>query len=191
MQRHKFLAISSLLLLSSCSLLNPAEVVVQTEYVERVIPIQARPKGITTYPINFFAVTEENFDDLLTKDIDRLAVGGVAAGGVTLATVIALWPYVIANYRGLITNDQLKSACMGICGDSGKELFKRVTLAIACGPIYAWWLLARMSMKLTDISTEEEKTTESFQDEEPKDTGPKKYTRRQLFMKFVPTMSTT
>ena len=136
-------------------------------------------------------VTEENFDDLLTKDIDRLAVGGVAAGGVTLATVIALWPYVIANYRGLITNDQLKSACMGICGDSGKELFKRVTLAIACGPIYAWWLLARMSMKLTDISTEEEKTTESFQDEEPKDTGPKKYTRRQLFMKFVPTMSTT
>ncbi len=136
-------------------------------------------------------VTEENFDDLLTKDIDRLAVGGVAAGGVTLATIIALWPYVIANYRGLITNDQLKSACIGICGDGGKELFKRVTLAIACGPIYAWWLLARMSMKLTNISTETEKNTESFEDEKPEDNSPKKYTRRQLFMKFLPTMSTT
>ena len=63
MQLHKFLAISSLLLLSSCSLLNPTEVVVQTEYVPQNIPIQPRPKGITTYPINFFAVTEENFEE--------------------------------------------------------------------------------------------------------------------------------
>ena len=55
--------ISVALFTTSCSLLNPTEVVVQTEYVEKVIPIQARPKGITTYPINFFAVTEENFEE--------------------------------------------------------------------------------------------------------------------------------
>jgi len=71
MQRHRFLAISSLLLLSSCSLFGPPEVVVQTEYVERVIPIQIRPRGIDTYPINFFAVTEENFEEFKATFTDE------------------------------------------------------------------------------------------------------------------------
>ena len=55
--------ISVALFTTSCSLIGPREVVVQTEYVERVIPIQTRPRGITTSPINFFAVTEENFEE--------------------------------------------------------------------------------------------------------------------------------
>ena len=55
--------ISVALFTTSCSLIGPREVVVQTEYVERVIPIQTRPRGITTYPINFYAVTEENFEE--------------------------------------------------------------------------------------------------------------------------------
>lgn len=71
MQLHKFLVISSLLLLSSCSLLGPSEVVVQTEYVERTIPIQPRPKGIDTYPVKFFAVTEENFEEFKATFIDE------------------------------------------------------------------------------------------------------------------------
>ena len=139
---------------------------------------------------NITKITSENFDELLQKDIDRFDVGVTASVGVTLATAIALWPYIISNYRGLITKEQLKSAFIGICGDGGKELFKRVTLAIACGPIYAWWLLAKLSMKITDIVPEKENIEESY-NEEPENTGPKKYTRRQLFMKFVPTMSTT
>ena len=49
--------------LTGCSLFGPGEVVVQTEYVDRIIPIQTRPRGITTYPIKFFAVTEENFEE--------------------------------------------------------------------------------------------------------------------------------
>jgi len=44
-------------------------------------------------------------------------------------------------------------------------------------------------MKITDIVPEKESIDESY-NEEPANTGPKKYTRRQLFMKFVPTMST-
>ena len=59
----KFFSVVGVIFLTSCSLFGPGEVVVQTEYVDRVIPIQARPRGITTYPIKFFAVTEENFDE--------------------------------------------------------------------------------------------------------------------------------
>ena len=64
MQQHKFLVTLSLLLLTSCSLFSDkVEVVVQTEYVDRIIPTQVRPRGITTYPVKFFAVTEENFEE--------------------------------------------------------------------------------------------------------------------------------
>ena len=58
----KFLS-AGVIFLTGCSLFGPGEVVVQTEYVDRIIPIQTRPRGITTYPIKFFAVTEENFEE--------------------------------------------------------------------------------------------------------------------------------
>jgi hypothetical protein len=57
--------------LTGCSLFGPGEVVVQTEYVDRIIPIQTRPRGITTYPIKFFAVTEENFEEFRTTFEDE------------------------------------------------------------------------------------------------------------------------
>ena len=59
----KIFLVVGVIFLTGCSLFGPGEVVVQTEYVDRVIPIQARPRGITTYPIKFFAVTEENFEE--------------------------------------------------------------------------------------------------------------------------------
>ena len=59
----KIFLVVGVIFLTSCSLFGPGEVVVQTEYADRVIPIQARPRGITTYPIKFFAVTEENFEE--------------------------------------------------------------------------------------------------------------------------------
>ena len=59
----KIFLVVGVIFLTSCSLFGPGEVTVQTEYVDRVIPIQARPRGITTYPIKFFAVTEENFEE--------------------------------------------------------------------------------------------------------------------------------
>jgi hypothetical protein len=135
-------------------------------------------------------ITSDNFDELLQQDISRLDVGVTAGIGVSMSTVIALWPYVISNYRGNISKEQLSSAFVGICGDSGKELFKRVTLAIACGPIYAWWLLAKLSMKITNIIPEKENIETNY-NEEPDNSTPKKYTRRQLFMKFVPMINAT
>ena len=71
MQLHKYLVISSLLLLTNCSLISPKEIVVQTEYLERTIPLQPRPKGISTYPMKFFAVTDENFEEFKTTFEDE------------------------------------------------------------------------------------------------------------------------
>ena len=61
-----------LLLLSSltaCSLFSKPEqvVVTQVEYVERTIPIQPRPKPVTLYDIEFYAVTDENLEEFLER----------------------------------------------------------------------------------------------------------------------------
>ena len=60
-----------LLLLSSltaCNLFKPEkEIVTQVEYVDRTIPIQPRPKPVTLYDIEFYAVTSENLDEFLER----------------------------------------------------------------------------------------------------------------------------
>lgn len=55
-----------LLLISGCSLI-PKEVQVQTKIVERQIPIQGHPKGVTMYPVTFYAVTEQNYEEFKEK----------------------------------------------------------------------------------------------------------------------------
>ena len=59
-----------LLLLASslvaCGTIDP-QVVVKTEYVEKKIPIQARPKGVTVHPVYFYTVNEENIDEFLER----------------------------------------------------------------------------------------------------------------------------
>ena len=55
-----------LLLISGCSLI-PREVQVQTKIVERQIPIQGHPKGVTMYPVTFYAVTEQNYEEFKEK----------------------------------------------------------------------------------------------------------------------------
>jgi hypothetical protein len=73
LMRWKLLRASLLLLLLSsltaCSLFSKPEkvVVTQVEYVERTIPIQPRPKPVTLYDIEFYAVTEENLDEFLER----------------------------------------------------------------------------------------------------------------------------
>ena len=70
MPQIRFLRISSLVLLlaltSGCSLIPP-QVEVQTKFVEKQIPIQGHPKGVTMYPLQFYAVTEENFEEFKEK----------------------------------------------------------------------------------------------------------------------------
>jgi hypothetical protein len=70
--KWKFLRASLFLLLLSsftaCSLLKPEEVVVtQVEYVDRVIPVQPRPKPVSLYDIEFYAVTSENLEEFLER----------------------------------------------------------------------------------------------------------------------------
>jgi len=69
-QHKRFLTISSLVLLltltSGCSLI-PKQVEVQTKFVEKQIPIQGHPKGVTMYPVEFFAVTDENYEEFREK----------------------------------------------------------------------------------------------------------------------------
>lgn len=72
MTKWKFLRVSLFLLLLSsftaCSLLKPEEVVVtQVEYVDRVIPVQPRPKPVSLYDIEFYAVTDENLEEFLER----------------------------------------------------------------------------------------------------------------------------
>ena len=66
MQQVSYSKIMSLLLLlsilSSCSLL-PKEVQVQTKFVERNIPIMGHPVGVDLFPVQFYAVTADNFEE--------------------------------------------------------------------------------------------------------------------------------
>lgn len=76
--KWKLLLVSLLLpLLSSCTGFNlfggrapvaPEPIVVtETEYLYREIPIQTRPKPVTLYDIEFYAVTGENIDEFLER----------------------------------------------------------------------------------------------------------------------------
>ena len=55
-----------LALTSGCSLI-PKQVEVQTKFVEKQIPIQGHPKGLNLFPMQFYAVTEENFEEFKEK----------------------------------------------------------------------------------------------------------------------------
>jgi|TARA_R110000744_G_scaffold91942_1_gene178230 hypothetical protein len=70
MVQLKFLTISLILLVSSgCSILvgqDPEkQVVLQTEYVEKFIPIQKRPDAIVPRDVTFKVVTSENLEQFM------------------------------------------------------------------------------------------------------------------------------
>ena len=52
--------------LAACSSVEP-RIVVKTDYVEKEIPIQPRPKGVTVYPTYFYTVNEENLEEFLER----------------------------------------------------------------------------------------------------------------------------
>lgn len=63
-----FLASLSLLLLSSCSWIQPEEKIVTVEtIVEKNIPITPRPKGVTLAQPYFHVVNEENLQEFIDK----------------------------------------------------------------------------------------------------------------------------
>ena len=70
---RNYLIISSLLLLtlllSSCGYLRKPEkeIVVQTVEVQKVIPVQPRPKPVDMTDVKFYVVTEENYEEFKEK----------------------------------------------------------------------------------------------------------------------------
>jgi hypothetical protein len=87
-------------------------------------------------------VTAENFDRLL-GELQSADVADVAAAGVAMKTTIGLWPFVVAYMKDRISQEQLSQACVAVLGDAGKSLAARLAYAVALGPVFAWWLLAR------------------------------------------------
>ena len=77
MVQRNYLTISSLLLLtlllSSCGYLRKPEkeIVVQTVEVQKVIPVQPRPKPVDMTDVKFYVVTEENYDEFKEKFMKR------------------------------------------------------------------------------------------------------------------------
>jgi hypothetical protein len=72
MQPNNYLKIFLILLLvnflGACSLISPKEkVVIQTQYIERNIPIQQRPRPIELYNIKFHVVNQNNLEDFLGR----------------------------------------------------------------------------------------------------------------------------
>ena len=73
MALRNYLTISSLLLLtlllSSCGYLRKPEkeIVVQTVEVQKVIPVQPRPKPVDMTDVKFYVVTEENYEEFKEK----------------------------------------------------------------------------------------------------------------------------
>ena len=73
MELKNYLTISSLLLLtlllSSCGYLRKPEkeIVVQTVEVQKVIPVQPRPKPVDITDVKFYVVTEENYEEFKEK----------------------------------------------------------------------------------------------------------------------------
>ncbi len=73
MGQRNYLTISSLLLLtlllSSCGYLRKPEkeIGVQTVEVQKVIPVQPRPKPVDMTDVKFYVVTEENYEEFKEK----------------------------------------------------------------------------------------------------------------------------
>ena len=105
-------------------------------------------------------ITESNFEELInnSKTLSNVA-GATATGvGVSAATTLSLWPFVVAYKRKKISPETLKKACKIIFPKAGEELVKRIFLITTIGTLYAWYVIAKTVIKFTP---------------EPKDSPPK------------------
>ena len=83
------LVLSSFILLSGCSSFGfgfggNERVVTQIETIERKIPLQGRPKGLTLYDVYFYAVTEDTqteFKEKFLKDNPDLVYFAISVPG--------------------------------------------------------------------------------------------------------------
>lgn len=114
------LVLSSSVLLSGCSSFGfgfggPEEkVITQIETIERKIPLQGRPKGLTLYDVYFYAVTEENYEEFKEKflkdnpDLVYFAISipgyeNLALGMADMKRYIEQQKAIIVYYENAIT----------------------------------------------------------------------------------------
>ena len=100
-------------------------------------------------------LTTENFDRLLDQALP-LSAAEVAGTGVAVGALASLWPFTLAYLRGRIDYDQLVAAFERVLGEAGVALAARVSYAVVLGPVFAWYLLARGVMGLTQAAAGEE-----------------------------------
>ncbi len=72
---------SPLLLMGCLGRTPEAEVVVQTEYVEKNVPIQERPKSVQFPPVDWYVITEENLEEKIKEINDK--TGNVVVFAIT------------------------------------------------------------------------------------------------------------
>ncbi|WP_430936576.1 hypothetical protein [Rhodovulum sp. YNF3179] len=94
-------------------------------------------------------VTDENFEELLERVTPASSVDVVSAAGVGggAALVSAIWPFLAAYIRGRIDGQRFRHAVETILPRSGSAFARRLLLAAAIGPLYAWWVLATSVMR--------------------------------------------
>ena len=105
------LILSSSILLSGCGTLgfggSTERVVTQIETVERKIPLQGRPKGLTLYDVYFYAVTEDNYEEFsekFLKDNPDLVYFAISVPGYeNLALGLADMKRYIEQQKAIIT----------------------------------------------------------------------------------------
>jgi hypothetical protein len=111
------------------------------------------PSGVRNEHLN--EVTQNNFDHLLERaQPSHLDVATGVVGGTALASAVTLWPFVAAWMKGAITMGQVEEASKKILGSSGKRLIPRLVGALAFGPLYLWYAMARGIMTLSKMADE-------------------------------------
>jgi hypothetical protein len=99
-------------------------------------------------------ITEGNFEELL-EELPTFTEG--AAIGVSVGAFAALYPFLVSRLRGRISDEQLQRAATRVSGQSAAALITQLLFAATFGPIYGWFLLARMSIKATAMADEHAK----------------------------------
>ena len=93
-------------------------------------------------------VTKENFEQL-SNTLEKASVSEIAAAGVASKAIASLYPFVIAYLRRRISQEQLSEVFEKVLGQSGVEIASRISWGLIFGTVFAWYLLARGVLKIT------------------------------------------
>lgn len=128
--------------------------ILTTEEVSRFFGDDSRVSAAALSNEELTQITSENFEELLSRltnaDVAANAASGVVAGGV-----LGLWPFVVAYLRKRISQEQLEEAFRRVAGEAGVALAARLSYSMIFGPVFAWYLLARGVIGLSQAAHRE------------------------------------